>query len=198
MVELRNQISRPLPQLKGITPFKVLTGNTPEISEFLKVTWYQPIWYYEPNVFPKQNKQLARWLGVAHRVGQVMCYWILPISGIPIAQTTIQTIPKLELESENVINMLAIYDKEISEKLAVHNEANDFRLHREDEDPEQIDNEEEPVDPDAIICSITPLRQYFFSALCRFLASALSFCLASSFTTLSSIVSFSSMALVSI
>jgi hypothetical protein len=73
-VELWNRISRPLPQLKGRMPCEVLTGNTPDISEFLEFTWYLPIWYYEPNVFPEQNKQLARWLGVVLRVGQAMCY----------------------------------------------------------------------------------------------------------------------------
>jgi hypothetical protein len=61
------------------------------------------------------------------------------MSGVPIAHMTVQTISKLELESEDIINMLAIYDKEISEKLTVHNEANDFRLYREDEDLEEID-----------------------------------------------------------
>ena len=91
-VELRNRLARPLPQLHGCTPYEVLTGNTPDISEYIEFSWYQPIWYYEPDVFPQQNKFLARWIGVAHRVGQVMCYWLLPASGIPIARTMIQVI----------------------------------------------------------------------------------------------------------
>jgi hypothetical protein len=52
-VELRNRIARPLPQLHGRTPYEVLTGNTPDISEFLEFSWFQHIWYYEPSVFPE-------------------------------------------------------------------------------------------------------------------------------------------------
>jgi len=90
---------RPLPQLHGRTPHEVLTGNTPDISEYVEFSWYQPVWYYVPDVFPQQNKFLARWIGVAHRIGQAMCYWLLPASGIPIARTTIQAISPLELDS---------------------------------------------------------------------------------------------------
>jgi hypothetical protein len=98
-VELRNRLTRPLPQLHGRTPHEVLTGNTPDISEYVEFSWYQPVWYYVSDVFPQQNKFLARWIGVAHRIGQAMCYWLLPASGIPIARTTIQAISPLELDS---------------------------------------------------------------------------------------------------
>jgi hypothetical protein len=85
-VELRNRLARPLSQLHGRTPYEVLTGNTPDISEYLEFSWYQPIWYYEPEVNPEQSKTLARWIGIAHRVGQAMCYWVLPSSGVPICK----------------------------------------------------------------------------------------------------------------
>jgi hypothetical protein len=57
--ELRNRIARPVPKLNGRTPYEILTGSTPDVSEFLEFTWYQPIWYYEPDVFPEQTKHLA-------------------------------------------------------------------------------------------------------------------------------------------
>jgi len=57
-VELRNRIARPLPQLHGRTPYEVLTGNTPDVSEYLEFCWFQPIWFYEPNVFPEQIDNL--------------------------------------------------------------------------------------------------------------------------------------------
>ncbi len=90
VVELRNRTARPLPQLNGRTPYEILTGNTPDISEFLEFVWYQLVWYYETQVFPNQTRLPARWLGVAHRVGQAMCYWLLPESGVLIARTTIK------------------------------------------------------------------------------------------------------------
>jgi hypothetical protein len=69
VVDLHNRLARPLPQLQGRTPFELITVNTPNISQFLEFTWYQPIWYYEPIVFPNQEGSMARWIGIAHRVG---------------------------------------------------------------------------------------------------------------------------------
>jgi len=79
------------------------------------------VWYYEPNEYPYQNRKLARWIGVAHRVGQAMCFWLLPQSGIPIARTTINAEPQekvyttacpefgVELEGKHVLIVRALY-----------------------------------------------------------------------------------------
>jgi hypothetical protein len=127
----------------------VLTGNTPDISEFLEFSWFQPVWYYEPSAFPEQNRYIARWIGVPHRVGQAMCFWILPISGTPIARTTVQAIEKLELETIEVKSKLVAYDKAIEEKFEMNSESSNvyLPLYREDEEPEDI--EQEPMDNDA-------------------------------------------------
>jgi hypothetical protein len=71
---LRNHTVRPLIDLNGRTPYEKITGNTPDISELLEFEWYQPIWYYEPSEFPHQNKLLGRWIGIAHRIGQALCF----------------------------------------------------------------------------------------------------------------------------
>ena len=112
-------------KLHGRTPYEVLTGNTPDVSEYF-----------------------ARWIGIAHRVGQAMCYWVLPITGIPIAGTTIQEVTKEELNSSEVKRLMEVYDKEIEEKCPnTDSNITSFQLYREDED---IDNEpeQEPIDPD--------------------------------------------------
>jgi len=79
-----------------------------------------------------------------------MCYWVLPITGIPIARTTIQEVTKEELNSSEVKRLVEVYDKEIEEKFRSNTDSNitSFQLYREDED---IDNEpeQEPIDPDA-------------------------------------------------
>jgi len=115
-VELRNRLARTLPQLHGRTPWEKITGNTPDISEFLEFQWYEPIWYYEPTAFPEERHLIARWIGVAHRVGQAMCYWILPVSGVPIARTTIQKISNEDLETEAVKAKLKDLDRSLHEK----------------------------------------------------------------------------------
>jgi hypothetical protein len=65
---------------------------------------------------------------VALRVGQAMCFWILPISGTPIARTTVQAIEKLELESIKVKSKLAAYDKAIEEKFETSSESSNVNL----------------------------------------------------------------------
>jgi hypothetical protein len=57
--DLRNRLAKPLHQLYGHTPYEMLTGNTPDISEFLEYEWYQPVWYFEPTTFPNQREILT-------------------------------------------------------------------------------------------------------------------------------------------
>jgi hypothetical protein len=40
---------------------------------------------------------LGRWLGVAHRVGSNLCYWILTSAGKVVARTTVQHVTEIEL-----------------------------------------------------------------------------------------------------
>ena len=57
------------------TPIEIITGETPDISEYLDFDFYDWVTY-------KTNAgvgapELGRWLGVSHRVGPIMSYWIL-------------------------------------------------------------------------------------------------------------------------
>ena len=38
--DIRTMMSHPLPQLEGHTPYEHVTGNTPDISEYLDFSWY--------------------------------------------------------------------------------------------------------------------------------------------------------------
>jgi hypothetical protein len=135
MIDLHNRLAQPLPQLNGRTPYEILTGNTPDISEFLDHDWYQPVWFYELNVFPTQNKQLARWIGISHRVGQALCYWILPKSGISIARTMIQAITREEAEVDVVRKQIDELDQAIYDKLQVtEDDLSHLKLYHEDGD----------------------------------------------------------------
>ena len=84
---------------RGRTPLEIISGNTPEISEYLDFSFYDYV-VYKPNA-GVGAPEIGRWLGVAHRVGPDMSYWVLPNSGIPIACTTVQRITNLE-KQQNV------------------------------------------------------------------------------------------------
>ncbi|MGH3053527.1 MAG: hypothetical protein ACRDL7_00940, partial [Gaiellaceae bacterium] len=103
--------------LHGRTPYECVTGNTPDISEYVEFDWYQPTWYYDSSDFPEERRLLGRWLGVSHWIGQAMCYWILPISGIPISRTTVQVVSEQELLTDEVTVQLSTFDKQVQEKL---------------------------------------------------------------------------------
>jgi len=136
-----------------------MIGNTPDISDFLEYTWYEPIWYYKHSIFPEENKYLAYWIGIANKVGQAMCYWVLPASGIPLARTTIQKLSKDELETGSVKSALSILRSSIEEKFNSPDiQLLTFQLYREDvpEDnddnehfqPEALQPEQDDIEPD--------------------------------------------------
>jgi len=71
--------------LQGRTPYEILTRETPDIMEYLDFHFFQLVKYYESTTFPNQHEYLGRRLGLAHKVGQAMCYWILKENGQVIA-----------------------------------------------------------------------------------------------------------------
>lgn len=166
VTDLRNRLALPLPQLQGRTPYEVLTGNTPDISELLQFEWYQPIWIYNSATFPEQKRTIGRWIGVAHRVGQAMCYWVLPPSGIPIARTTVQAITKEELATREVLEQIREYDIEIKSKLGQVDDKADpseLRLFFEDEDDDELDNI--PFEPEARTPNVDDFEADAYDAL---------------------------------
>ena len=61
--------------LRGVCPLQDMTGETPDISEYLDFGFYDHASY-------KKNSGLGmvsirRWLGVYHKVEGIMSYWIL-------------------------------------------------------------------------------------------------------------------------
>jgi hypothetical protein len=109
--------AQPLYSLHGRTPYELVTGNTPDISKYIAFHWYQPVYYYDSTVFPEERELLGRWLGVAHSIGQAMCFWILPKSGVPIAQTTLRAVSDAELQSNQVLQELNSFDESIQRKI---------------------------------------------------------------------------------
>jgi hypothetical protein len=57
---------------------------------------------------------IGRWLGVSHRVGGLMSYWVLTIKGTVISHTTVQRVTNLEKETDEVKATVSEIDSEIS------------------------------------------------------------------------------------
>ena len=93
--DVRNKTSSNRFVLEGRTPYEAVLGHIPDISSLTTFNFYDPVWYIEQKEgFPNPKRRMGRWLGEAYDIGQAMCYWILPFSGVPIARSTVQPIPQ--------------------------------------------------------------------------------------------------------
>jgi hypothetical protein len=156
--ELRQVIAYDNPNLRGRNGYEFVTGNTRDISEYLDFDWYDYAWFWdELEQFPGEKRKLCRWLGVSHRVGQAMCYWVLPKSGKPISRSSVQPVTPQEMETEQWKNAKDELDKQIFEAIgdkAVKTKDDDgnliFKPH--DDVPNFMrdeDDEFEPMEPEA-------------------------------------------------
>jgi hypothetical protein len=98
------------------TPLEMITGETPDISEYIDFGFYDWIIYKtNAGVAPPE---LGRWLGVSHRVCRMMSYWILPPSGIPISCTTVQRLTNLEQHTAEWQQKMGSFDADLQSKFA--------------------------------------------------------------------------------
>jgi hypothetical protein len=98
------------------TGFERITGDTIDISEWLDFEFYDICKYWDvPNT--EDNPKIGRWLGVSHRVGSAMCYWILTNTGQVVARTTVQHITKTEIMREGIMNQIRAFHHELDSKI---------------------------------------------------------------------------------
>ncbi|MHA7927758.1 MAG: hypothetical protein ACX936_21375, partial [Marinobacter sp.] len=138
---------------RGRTGFEEVTGDTPDISEYCDFDFYDLVWYFDrrhPGV-AEEDRKIGRWLGISHRVGSSMCYWILTRAGRVIARTTVQHVTREEYLDGDTSTSIEEFNTAINERLAdaghVNQEATagDFYLEDEDEDPAYV-GEPPPAD----------------------------------------------------
>ena len=66
------------------------------------------------------NSEIGRWLGISHRVGQLMLYWILPTSGIPISCNTVQLVTEMERRTNEFQEKMKQYDTKVNARIGDH------------------------------------------------------------------------------
>ena len=68
------------------------------------------------------GRRLAHWLGVAHRVGSDLCYWLLLESGkVVIARTTVQHVVRNDHLNDDVKREVERFNRAIEEHLSDQN-----------------------------------------------------------------------------
>ena len=130
----------PRPTLNNRTGYEEVTGQTPDISEFLDFDFWDLVWYW-PSKHPgltADDRKLGRWAGVAHRIGSDMCYWIIPESGIPITDTTVQHVTRDDLHDPAISALVERFNSTLTNRLDDTNFDNpdiaNFHLPDEDDD----------------------------------------------------------------
>ena len=99
--------------LQGRKPLELLTGETPDISEYLDFGWYNRVWYKEDAGLRETN--VGRFLGPAHKSVSLMSSWVLPKSGIPISRTRVQRVIHLKIQTDANRKHFKHYDTAITE-----------------------------------------------------------------------------------
>ena len=109
--DIQNRTANSSRGLGGRCPLEKMTGESVDISEYLDFGFYDRVWYKE-NAGLGETK-LGRWLGVSHRVGTLMSYWILTPECRVLSRTTVQKVTNLELQTEENIARCRVYDERV-------------------------------------------------------------------------------------
>ena len=132
------------------TGLEHLTGDTPDISEWLDFDIYDQVWCWDPPD-KEENKRPGRRLGVSHRIGSALCYWVIDEKGTIYSRTTVQYVTSQELKSEDIRRQFELLDQRLNKRLDNQNFVSPDALnmlYEEDLEPDYIDNPR-PYDPEA-------------------------------------------------
>jgi len=93
-------------------------GNTPDISEWLDFDFYDWCWFWQgpTHELTEDKAEIGRILGIAHRVGSDLCYWVLTSTGKIIARTTVQRVVKDDYLLPTVKTKMEEFDAKVKEK----------------------------------------------------------------------------------
>ena len=118
VVEIMQRTASSAGNLHDRTGLEKVTGETPEISEYVDFRFYDWCWYKE-NAGMGETK-LGRWLGESHRTGSLMSFWVLTQSCKVVSRTSVQLITRLEMGEEDTQNRTGAFDETIKLRLRDH------------------------------------------------------------------------------
>jgi hypothetical protein len=128
-----------------------MMGQTIDISEWLDFDFYDRVWYWDEKKTDMNQEQskIGRWIGIAHRVGSEMTYWILTESANVIARSTVQHITSSDMAKDTVKERVSAFDLAVENRLAeddyIIEDPNLFYL--DDEDGDDLGNNWNPNVP---------------------------------------------------
>ena len=115
----------PSRRLNNRTPYEVVHNHTPDISELADFDFYDLVWIYtkkHPGV-GDEDRELGRWMGVSHDIGSDMCYWVMPVSGVPLARTTVQHVTRDDMLDPDIAGQIEQFNEKLNARLDDTNHA---------------------------------------------------------------------------
>ena len=128
-----------------------LTGDMPDISEWLDFDMYDQIWFWD-SPGKEENPRPGRWLGVSHHIGSTLCYWVIDGKGTIYSRTTVQHVTAQDMKSDDICRQFESLDASLMEWLDDENfvSAGIPDMHYEEDMEADYVDSPEPYDPSAI------------------------------------------------
>ena len=127
------------------TPIEILTGETPDISEYLDFGFYD--WVVFKENAGMGETLLGRFIGVSHSFGNLLTYFVLSKTGKVMSRSTVQRVTNLELQQEDMRKQCDEYTDSINSYLgnsdshvAVDELPDEFYLELEHEEHQNVVN----------------------------------------------------------
>ena len=135
------------------TGWESVTGNQPDISEYLDFDFYGWVWHWD---WGAKKAQLGRWLGVNRHVGEALSSYVLRANGKIVTCTTVQRVTDLDVLLPATQRLMALFDKEV----VGHLDSKTAAIKIEDEvSAARILDAEEPEDDDKIVFECDTLEE---------------------------------------
>ena len=127
---------------RGRTGHEIVYGNSPDISEYVEFEFYDYCWYWDtPQDYPHEKKQLGRWLGVAHRVGQAMVFYVTNNKGMVIARSTVSPLEPDEYDVDEIKGRMDDLDMTIKTSIGDYRNAANESTIMQDIDEDDIEQQ---------------------------------------------------------
>jgi hypothetical protein len=127
----------------GRTGHEEITGETPDISEYVDFDFYDWVWYWDTP--DKENSpKIGRWLGPSHRIGASMCFYVLANNGEVVSRSSVQHLTQVEMMKDEIKAWLEAIDNEIHGRLRDDR----FECRHEYENAFYINDEEDDLEPE--------------------------------------------------
>jgi hypothetical protein len=127
----------------GRTGHEEVTGETPDISEYVDFDFYDWVWYWDTP--DKDNSpKIGRWLGPSHRIGAAMCYYILVQNGEVVSRSSVLHMTIVEMMKDDIKSKMESYDDEVNGRLRDEG----FECRHEYENAFYIEDEDKAMEPE--------------------------------------------------